>query len=177
MAGELNKSANLRQLFVDSLALQSLDDIYLSELTIKSRHAKGNPGLLKIFLAIAVLILALSSINYFNYSVSVQYSKLRETGIKMSFGADWKDLINYTIFEVTLGILISLMLALVITDIALPYSEKLFGKSLVIRLNDLLAVSPVFYFGINRCNTAKQLRSLIHLIKVQYRRIPFGIRA
>jgi len=147
-ADELNQSSNLKQLYIDSLALQSLDDIYLSELTIKSRHAKGNPGLLKIFLAIALLILVLSSINYLNYFISVQYSKLRETGIKMTFGADWRDLIKYTIAEVTLGILISLLLALIIADLALPFSEKLFGKALDIQLHDLIAIAPIFLLAV-----------------------------
>ena len=99
---ELNKSASLRSLDIDSLALQSIDDIYLSELTIKSKHAKGNPGLLKIFLAIGTLILLLSSINYLNYSVSMQYAKLREIGIKKTFGAGFRDLVNNAIVEVTL---------------------------------------------------------------------------
>jgi putative ABC transport system permease protein len=148
IAREINKSAILKDLSVDSLALQSLDDIYLSELTIKSRHAKGNPGLLKVFLAIAVLILILSSINYLNYSVSMQYTKFRETGIKMTFGADWKDLINHTIVEVTLGILISLLLALFITDLALSYSERLFGKNLDVNVDELLAVTPSFLFAL-----------------------------
>jgi len=143
-ANELNKSDNLKALDVDSLALQSLDDIYLSELTVKSRHAKGNPVLLKIFLAIALLILLLSSINYLNYSVSMQYNKLRETGIKKTFGAGWKELVNYAIVEVTLGMMISLFLALVITDFALPYSESLFGKALHIKWSDMLVVAPFF---------------------------------
>jgi putative ABC transport system permease protein len=141
---ELNKSASLSSLDIDSLALQSLDDIYLSELTIKSRHAKGNPGLLKIFLAIGTLILLLSSINYLNYSVSMQYAKLREIGIKKTFGAGLRDLVNNAIVEVTLGILISLVLALIITDLALPYSESLFGKALNIKWHDLLTVGPFF---------------------------------
>jgi len=148
IAVELNKSANLRQLSVDSLALQSLDDIYLSELTIKSRHAKGDPGLLKVFLAIALLILTLSSINYLNYSVSMQYTKFRETGIRLTFGADLKDLVKHTIVEVTLGILISLILALFITDLALSYSERLLGKELEIQFHDLLAVTPLFLLAL-----------------------------
>jgi putative ABC transport system permease protein len=147
-AVELNKSANLRSLDIDSLALQSLDDIYLSELTIKSKHAKGSPGLLKIFLAIGTLILLLSSINYVNYSVSMQYAKLRETGIKKTFGAGLKDIVNYAITEVTLGILISLVLAIIITDLALPYSDSLFGKALNIKWNDLLTVGPFFLMAI-----------------------------
>jgi putative ABC transport system permease protein len=144
LADELNKSASLSSLDIDSLALQSLDAIYLSDLTIKSRHARGNPGLLKIFLSIAVLILLLSSINYLNYSVSMQYTKLRETGIKKTFGAGFRDIVNYAIVEVTLGITIAFFLALIITDIALTYSENLFGKALHIEWNDWLAVGPLF---------------------------------
>ena len=141
---QLNRSDIFTALDIDSLSLQSLDDIYLSELTMKSRHAKGNPVLLKIFLAIAFLVMLLSSINYLNYSVSMQYTKLRATGIKKSFGAGWKELVNYALVEVTLGIMISLVLALVITDFALPYSESLFGKAIHINWSDLLAVAPVF---------------------------------
>jgi len=143
-AGELNKSETLRAVDTDSLALQSLDNIYLSKLTIKSRHAKGNPGILKIFLAIAVLILILSSINYLNYSISMQYAKLRETGISRTNGAGWKDLIGYTFVEVGLGILISVILSFLITLVALPYSELLFGKLLPVSWRDWIAVFPYF---------------------------------
>jgi len=100
--------------------------------------------LLKIFLAIASLILVLSSINYLNYSVSVHYARLRDTGIKKTFGAGRKELVNYALTEVTLGITIALLLAVVITDLALPYSERLFGKAIHINWSDLLAVAPVF---------------------------------
>lgn len=141
---ELNKSASLSSLDIDSMSLQSLDDIYLSELTMKSRHAKGNPTLLKIFLAVAALILFLSSINYLNYSVSMQYAKFRESGIKKTFGADLKNLIIYAIVEVTLGILISLFIALILSDLALSYSGILFGKELNTTWQDWLAVTPFF---------------------------------
>ncbi len=141
---ELNSTGKIKTLDIDSLSLQRLDDIYLSELTVKSRHAKGNPFLLKIFLAIAALILLLSSINYLNYSVSMHYAKLRETGIKKTFGAGWKELVSYAFTEVILGMMIALLLAVAITDFTLPYSEKLFGKAMYINWSDLLAVAPVF---------------------------------
>ncbi len=140
---ELNAADKLKALDIDSLSLQRLDDIYLSELTVKSRHAKGNPFLLKIFLAISLLILVLSSINYLNYSVSIHYARLRETGIKKTFGAGWKELVNYALAEVTLGTVIALLLAFVITDLAIPYSDRLFGKEMHISWSDLLAVAPV----------------------------------
>lgn len=140
---ELNKSAGLTSLDIDSMALQRLDDIYLSELTFKSRHSKGNPTLMKIFLAVAALILFLSSINYLNYSVSMQYAKFRENGIKKTFGAD-KNLITYAIIEVTIGMIISLLIALILTDLALSYSGKLFGKELTTDWQDWLSVAPFF---------------------------------
>lgn len=141
---ELNATDKIKALDIDSLSLQRLDDIYLSELTVKSRHAKGNPFLLKIFLAIALLILVLSSINYLNYSVSIHYARLRETGIKKTFGAGWKELVNSALTEVILGMIIALLLAVAITDFALPYSERLFGKAMYINWSDLFAVAPVF---------------------------------
>ncbi len=141
---ELNATDKIKALDIDSLSLQSLDDIYLSELTMKSRHAKGNPFLLKIFLAIAFLILVLTSINYLNYSVSIHYARLRETGIKKTFGAGRRDFVNYALMEVILGMLIALLLAAAITDFALPYSERLFGKAMYINWSDLIAVAPVF---------------------------------
>jgi putative ABC transport system permease protein len=141
---ELNKSALFNSLDIDSCALQRLDDIYLSELTVKSLHAKGNPVLLKVFLAVAALILFLSSINYLNYSVSMHMAKFRESGIKKTFGADHKNLITYSIIEVTLGMVISLLLALILTDLALSYSGVLFGKEVNTTLNDWLAVAPFF---------------------------------
>ena len=96
---ELNATDKIKALDIDSLSLQSLDDIYLSELTMKSRHAKGNPFLLKIFLAIAFLILVLTSINYLNYSVSIHYARLRETGIKKTFGAGRRDLVHQQVYS------------------------------------------------------------------------------
>ena len=144
-ARELNKSATLKALDTDSLALQKLDDIYLSELTVKSRHARGNPVLLKIFLAIAALILLLSSINYLNFSISMQYAKLKEIGIHKVNGAGWKELVKYTFAEVTLGILISLVFSVIITLLAIPYSEKLFGKAINSELSSWISVAPFFF--------------------------------
>ena len=144
LTNDLNNSATIKSLDVDSLAMQKLDDIYLSELTVKSRHAKGNPALLKIFIAIAALILLLSSINYVSYSISMQYAKLKETGINKTNGAGWKDLIGYTFTEVTSGIIISLVFSVFIALLALPYAGSLFGKVLHVNWHGWLAVAPFF---------------------------------
>ncbi len=141
-AKEINKSATLKALDTENLALQKLDDIYLSKLTIKSRQAKGNPIMLKVFLAIAGLILLLSSINYLNYSISMQYARLKEIGINKTNGASRKDMVSYTLTEVSLGALISLTLSVGLTILVLPYSENLFGKVLLVNWSQWISVTP-----------------------------------
>jgi putative ABC transport system permease protein len=162
---QLNNSTNIRALDIDSLALQRLDDIYLSQLTIKSRHSKGNVTLLMIFLAIATLILILSSINYLNYSVSMQYARLRSTGIKKTFGADWRNMVCYTVVEVALGILISLLLSLFIVDTALSYTDYLFGKTLDVKWQDWIAVAPFFLIAVTLVIVINSLAPIILLSK------------
>ncbi len=141
---KMNRTIGSYQLDVDSVGVQNLADLYLTNLSMKSKHAKGNPGMLMIFLAIAVLIVVLSSINYLNYSISMQYAKLKDIGIYKTNGAGWRDLVNYSFTEVTLGILISLVISILITMLALPYSQYLFGKPLHITSSDLMVLAPVF---------------------------------
>jgi putative ABC transport system permease protein len=141
---ELNKSATLRALDTQNLALQKFDDIYLSELKVKSQHAKGNPTLLKVFLAIAGLILLLSTINYLNYSISMQFARLKVTGINKSLGARWKDLLKYALTEVSTGVLVSMVISFALTLMVLPYTGRLFGKVLQVSWSGWLPVAPFF---------------------------------
>ncbi|HEX2975663.1 MAG TPA: ABC transporter permease, partial [Bacteroidales bacterium] len=173
---ELNKSTAFEALDVDSLALQKLDDIYLSDLKLKSSHSKGNPTLLKILMAVASLILFLSSLNYLNYSVSMQYTRLREIGIKKSFGADRKNLVVYTIIEVTLRILLSLLIALLLTDFVLSYSGMIFGKQLIFTWKDCLVILPFFLGIIVLVILLNSLAPIILLSKFRIREFLAGAR-
>lgn len=139
----LNSTINLNQFEVGQLGLQKLDDIYLSSLALQESHNKGSARLLNIFLAIAVLILLLSSINYLNYTVSMQYAKLKTIGINKTNGADWRQLIAYSFTEVSLGTVISVILSFIIAFLLLPYSEILFGKAIHIEMSLISNLLPV----------------------------------
>ena len=143
-AKKLNKTIHHYNTNVDSLALQNIQDIYLSELPFKDAHFKGNSSMLIIFLAIAILIIFLSSINYLNYTISMQYAKLKEIGIHKANGASWSQLMANSFIEVTLGILISLSISVVLTWALLPYSEALFGERINLYNLNLLSLLPVF---------------------------------
>ena len=143
-ADKLSKTIGTYELGLKEPALQNVADIYLSSLPLGDMHAKGNSKMLVIFLLIAILILVLSSINYLNYVISIQYSKLKETGINKAVGAGWHQLVSYSIMEVTLGIFISIIFSILITLLLLPYSSILFGKNLSLLDSGVLDLLPLF---------------------------------
>lgn len=131
-AKKLNASIGQFNTTIDSLALQNISDIYLSGLNLgwTDSHNKGNPKMLRVFLAIAVLIILLSSINYLNYTVSMQYAKMKEIGINKTNGADKMHLLVNSLLEVSLGIFIALLISLALVSVILPSTGVLFGRAI-----------------------------------------------
>ena len=74
----------------------------------------------------------------------MQYAKLKETGINKVNGAGWKELVNYTFVEVSLGIFISFIISIIIAFLTIPYLKILFGKSLIINWQDWISVISFF---------------------------------
>ena len=134
---KMNASIGQFNTTTDSLALQSLSDIYLSptKLGWTDEHTKGNSKMLFIFMAIAILIILLSSVNYLNYTVSMQYAKMKEIGINKTNGAGKPHLLLDSLIEVTLGVLIALTISIVLVLLLLPTTEILFGRE--IHLDDV----------------------------------------
>ena len=145
-AQKLNASIGQYNTTTDSLALQNLSDIYLSPLDLgwSDVHTKGNPKMLLVFLAIAILIILLSSINYLNYTVSMQYAKMKEIGINKANGAGKLHLLADSLIEVSLGIFIALFIAVILVSILLPSSGILFGKEIYFEDVNFHRVLPVF---------------------------------
>ena len=142
---KMNASIGQFNTTTDSLALQSLSDIYLSptKLGWTDEHTKGNSKMLFIFLAIAILIILLSSVNYLNYTVSMQYAKMKEIGINKTNGAGKPHLLVDSLIEVTLGVLIALTISIVLVLLFLPTTEILFGREIHLADVNLQHLLPV----------------------------------
>ncbi|HSO86436.1 MAG TPA: ABC transporter permease [Draconibacterium sp.] len=132
LAENLNASIGKFNTTTDSLALQKLSDIYLSTIDLgwSDDHFKGNSKMLMIFLAIGILIILLSSINYLNYTVSMQYAKMKEIGINKTNGAEKIHLLADSLIEVSLGIFIALAFSVILVALLLPSTGVLFGKEI-----------------------------------------------
>jgi putative ABC transport system permease protein len=143
LTAKLNKRTDKGIYHIGSFDLQPFDKIYLSPLSAKDSHYKGNIKLLNIFLVIALIVLFLSAINYVNYMVTMQYMKFRSIGISKTNGASRRQLAFFAFNEALLGIAIASVLSVLLFVLILPFSGKLFGKEIFPDLDIILKVAPV----------------------------------
>ncbi len=144
LANKLNTTIDNFNQNTDSLALQNITDIYLSPALDDAEHDTGNSKMLVIFFSIAGLIILLSSINYLNYTISIQYAKMKEIGINKTNGAGTGHLLIDSLIEVSLGVLLALLASVLLVAVALPYTDLLFGKRISVADVNVHQLIPVF---------------------------------
>jgi putative ABC transport system permease protein len=112
-----------------SLYLQPLLDIHLrSALDYEIEH-NGNIVYIRILGVIAGFMLIIAFINFMNLSTAMAGSRAREIGIKKVFGSYQRQLIFQFITESVVISIISLVIALALVEILLPYFNDFTGKS------------------------------------------------
>ena len=112
------------------VTLQPLQSVYFKPVYDDNTNATGNLKMVFIIITIAALTLLMSVFNYLNFSVSKQLSTLKDSGVRVANGAGTGHLRSYYITEVGLTVFISLLAALLISWLVLPYSEMLFNEKL-----------------------------------------------
>ena len=115
---------------IKSVALQNFTDIYLSAPMQGNGNITGNAILLLIFLSVGIIVLLLSTINFFNFYISLQYAKLKEIGIKKIHGASFKNLLRFSLIEVSASVLISFTIALLLFMAVVPLASSLLNRNL-----------------------------------------------
>jgi len=89
-----------------------------------------NPTWLWFFGTVGLIVLFLACINFVNLSTAQAISRAREVSVRKVIGANRKQLISQFIFEAFFFIGISGLLALLITQLAIPYVNELLDKQL-----------------------------------------------
>jgi len=127
---KLNKTLGYYQPDIEKINLQKLQDIYLTSGIAGNQNNSGNKTLIIIFISIGIVILVLSIINYLNFYLSLQYTKLKEIGIKKIHGASFRQLLRFSLVDVSASIFISIILALFFASYLLPVANPLFDRQL-----------------------------------------------
>jgi putative ABC transport system permease protein len=127
---------NLGEKPTKNYSLQNLSDVYLGSDQIMNAGLRGNINNIRLFLAIAILIILVAAINFIILSTAVSTGRAKEIGIRKTIGADVSSIRNQLLSESLLLTILVLPVALILACIALPYAGQLFQTKLeIIRSN------------------------------------------
>jgi len=125
--------------------LLSLPDARLYRGNYSFPEKNGNLQLLQILVGLSILILILSIVNYINLATANAIKRAKEVGVRKVVGASKLQIIYQFIFETVLTTLFSILLALVIVELSLPFYNSFLNKYLVI-IGSQFFVQLIFIF-------------------------------
>ena len=108
-----------------SMFLQPLSDIHLNPAIQQEDKPANDPKYLYIFGIIAILIIVIASINFMNLSTAQAAKRAKEVGIKKVSGSSRTSLVNQFLTESLLLSFLSLIVAIIIVQLTLPYFNNL----------------------------------------------------
>lgn len=117
---------------VTELFLQPLWRIHLYDTgKFTANFAKeGDIQYVRIFSIIAIFILLIACINFMNLATAKSMKRAKEVGLRKVVGANRGQLIKQFFSESFLLVFISLLIAIVLVELATPYFNELSGKEL-----------------------------------------------
>lgn len=107
-----------------------LEDIHLYSNTNSELSAGGNAVFIYVFMAVAVIVLAIACFNFINLATARSTWRAKEVGMRKALGAHRGNLVKQFIGESFLISLLSLLLAIGIVELILPYINSFIGSSL-----------------------------------------------
>jgi len=111
--------------------LQPLTDIHLYSDLTGEFEPNGNIAYVYLFSGLAVFILLLACINFMNLSTARSAQRGKEVGIRKTLGSARPQLIAQFLSESLVMASISLLIALLLVEISLPFFSELAGRPIV----------------------------------------------
>jgi putative ABC transport system permease protein len=114
--------------------LQNLADIHLDPSIQQEFKDASDPKYLIIFGSVAILIVLIAAVNFMNLSTAQATRRSKEVGIKKIAGSTRGMLVTQFLSESFLMAMISLLFAMIIIKVTLPYFNNLLGANLTLGL-------------------------------------------
>jgi putative ABC transport system permease protein len=159
--------------------LQNLSDVYLRSAEVGNSWPKGDLKKIRLFSAIAFLIVLIAAINYIILSTAVSTGRAREIGIRKTFGAGIGRIRTQVLGESIVLTLLVFPLALLFMLLGKPYAEKLFQTSLEIIPSNVTAYLLVYLLltlliGLASGAYASSYLSRLKVLDVLKQKVSFG---
>jgi putative ABC transport system permease protein len=131
------------------LRLQPLTDIHLHSDFQYDLDVNGDITYVYIFGAVAVMMLLIACINFMNLSTAGSSKRAREVGVRKVMGSEKSELVGQFLTESILLTSLALVLAILLSIIALPVFNGLSGKNLTLQWNAVPGLIPALIgFGL-----------------------------
>lgn len=114
------------------LNAMNIKDLHLKTPGNYEYRDKGSINTVRTFMAVAVLILIIASINFMNLSTARASQRAKEISLRKVMGATRKNLIFQFLSESILLTLFGLLIALAMVELSLPLYNEILGKQLII---------------------------------------------
>lgn len=111
-----------------TLYLQPLKDIHLHSHLDYEIRPNSDMSYIYVFLAIALFIILIATINYVNLSTARSAQRAREVGMRKTLGASKRQLVTQFIGESIIMCILAGIVAIGIIEILLPFFNPLAGK-------------------------------------------------
>ncbi len=121
-------------------SLTGLTDIHLHSDRVAEISPNNRIENIYILSFIAIFLIVLASVNFMNLSTAHSLKRAKEVGIRKTLGSGRAALIRQFLIESTLIVLFSLVMALILSALALPIFNSLAGKEISLPL-----LNPVFW--------------------------------
>jgi len=126
--------------------LQPLVDIHLDPSIEQSLMSSNDPKYLWIFGSIAILIIIIAAVNFMNLSTAQAVKRAKEIGIKKVCGSSQSKLVMQFLNETFILSFLALALAIVITELTLPYFNSLLDMNLQVGYFENWYTIPLLLF-------------------------------
>ena len=128
-----------------NFTLRKVSDIHLHSHKLNEIKTNSDISYIYLFSALAVLIMVIACINFFNLSTATIETRFNETGVKKVFGIKKREIYTQFFIESFILVLASAVIALILNFFATHFLKKFIGVSPDIRL-----INPIlFYFSLS----------------------------
>ncbi len=117
----------------DTLYLQPLKDIHLKSNLVDEAEANGDAEIVLFLTVIGFFVMVIAWINYVNLSTAKALERAKEVGVRKVMGAFKAQLVRQFLVEAALVNLVSVILAVVVAALAIPFFNSISGLQLQAR--------------------------------------------
>ena len=150
-ATNLSSKACYADASTNPLELHALRDVYFNEGLANDTTNKGNMLQIRILIAVGIIIMLISIINYINLYVAKATTRAKEIGIQRVCGSSKRSLVVQYLTETTIISFIAAIIGLIIAGLILPGFSQFMNLSQTLKFSHsflLMTIPGIILLGI-----------------------------